>query len=284
MINDDPLALQPSHVRPLIDFTIEPMCRLYAYMGRKTSLAYALVDAPHSLLVQSYHPREMTSGLLNADGFGVGWYHTRQDLLPYLYRQVMPMWHDVNFLEHLSRFIDAPCFLANVRSATVGQPVQITNTQPFRWGRWLGVHNGFIDNFRQTLYRPMRDRLSDICYNIVEGSTDSEHIFALFCNELVLNPQLSPVMVLRQTLQIIFSLAQAARTSVSAAIILTDGMYVLAGRCARSVPPPTLYWSQDAEKLQVASEPLDQENQWYPLPENKLLLMSLQSEPETYSF
>lgn len=136
------------------------------------------------------------------------------------------MWHDINFTEYLSRYIESSCFLANVRSATLGQPVQITNTQPFRWGRWLGVHNGFIENFRQTLYRPLRDRLSDICYNIVEGSTDSEHLFALFCNELVLNPQLSPVMVLRQTLQILFSLAQSARTSVSAAMILTDGKYI----------------------------------------------------------
>ncbi|WKT81972.1 MULTISPECIES: ergothioneine biosynthesis protein EgtC [unclassified Thermosynechococcus] len=260
------------------------MCRLYAYMGRKTSLAHALVDAPHSLLVQSYQPREMTAGRLNADGFGVGWYAARQDVPPFLYRQTLPMWHDINFTEHLSRYIQSACFLANVRSATPGQPVQMTNTQPFRWGRWLGVHNGFIENFRQTLYRPMRDRLSDICYNIVEGSTDSEHLFALFCNELVLNPQLSPLMVLRQTLQIVFSLAQAARTSVSAAMILTDGVYILATRCGRGTPPPTLYWSQDAEKIQLTSEPVDQQTEWYPLPENKLLLMSLQSEPEIYTF
>lgn len=39
--------------------------------GAKRSLAHALVKAPHSLLVQSYQPREMTAGLLNADGFGV---------------------------------------------------------------------------------------------------------------------------------------------------------------------------------------------------------------------
>ncbi|WP_298618052.1 ergothioneine biosynthesis protein EgtC [uncultured Thermosynechococcus sp.] len=260
------------------------MCRLYAYMGRKTSLAYALVEAPHSLLVQSYQPREMTAGLLNADGFGVGWYASSQEVPPFLYRQALPMWHDVNFTEYLSRYIESSCFLANVRSATRGQPVQMTNTQPFRWGRWLGVHNGFIENFRQTLYRPMRDRLSDVCYNLVEGSTDSEHLFALFCNELSLNPHLSPLLVLRQTLQTVFSLAQAACISVSAAMILTDGKDILATRCAWGTPPPTLYWSQDAETIQLTSEPIDAQTEWYPLGENQLLLTSLHSEPEIYAF
>lgn len=259
------------------------MCRLFAYLGKKAILGPVMLESRHSLLVQSYQPQEMTGGLLNADGFGVGWYHPRQDVEPFVYRQTLPMWNDVNFTEHLSRYIESTCMVANVRSATPGQAIQLSNCQPFRWGRWLGVHNGFIENFRDTLYRPMRDRLGDVCYTMVEGTTDSEHIFALFCNEMLANPQLSPVLVLRQTLQTVLTLAQAWRVRVALNLVLTDGTYLLAARCARPLPIPTLYWWQDAQKCQIASEPLDNSDQWQPLMESTLLLMGANSEPQFYN-
>jgi len=43
-----------------------------------------------SLIVQSYQPREMNSGLLNADGFGVGWYHLQRDTDPFTYKIYSP--------------------------------------------------------------------------------------------------------------------------------------------------------------------------------------------------
>jgi predicted glutamine amidotransferase len=51
-----------------------------------------------------------------------------------LYRSVSPAWSDR---------IASPLFLAHVRAAT-GTPVRQTNCHPFRDGRWLFVHNGFV--------------------------------------------------------------------------------------------------------------------------------------------
>ena len=50
------------------------MCRLLAYLGPSIALNRLISEPEHSLVVQSYAPREMTSGRLNADGFGFAWY------------------------------------------------------------------------------------------------------------------------------------------------------------------------------------------------------------------
>jgi len=78
--------------------------------------------------------------------------------------------------------------LGYVRSATSGQVVDLSNCQPFEYQRLLCVHNGRIENFRQTLHRPLRDRLGDVAYQSIKGSTDSEHFFALLIDELQANP------------------------------------------------------------------------------------------------
>jgi predicted glutamine amidotransferase len=44
------------------------------------------------------------------------------------------------------------------------------------------MHNGYIENFRSTLMRQIRDTLRDEYYAAIGGSTDSEHVFALFLN------------------------------------------------------------------------------------------------------
>ena len=46
------------------------MCRLLAYLGPPIRLDRLIVEPEHSLVEQSYKPREMTSGHVNADGFG----------------------------------------------------------------------------------------------------------------------------------------------------------------------------------------------------------------------
>ena len=51
------------------------MCRVAAYLGGPEISLSSLVLAPeHSLEFQAHSPREMLSGTVNADGFGVGWY------------------------------------------------------------------------------------------------------------------------------------------------------------------------------------------------------------------
>jgi ergothioneine biosynthesis protein EgtC len=252
------------------------MCRLLGYLGSPLPLETLLLAPEHSLYVQSYQPQEMTSGLLNADGFGVGWYGDAREA-PYRYRQTLPIWNDGN-LADLCRYVQSGCVLANVRSATAGQPVQLSNCQPFRLEQQLMVHNGFIANFAATLCRPLRDQLSDTSYQLIQGSTDSEHIFALFCEQRLRQPDLTLTSALQETLKIITTLARQAETRVGLNIIISDGQQLVACRYAHPNPPPSLYWRvtsandpQFPNSLWVASEPLMPDPGWQRCPEQTLL-------------
>lgn len=262
------------------------MCRLMGYLGPSVQLDTLLTQPEHSLVVQSYQPREMTSGLLNADGFGVGWYHAHQDTDPFVYRNTLPIWSDIN-LPPLSRYVQSGCILGYVRSATAGQSVQLSNCQPFQSGRILGVHNGYIENFRQTLYRPLRDRLNDTCYQAISGTTDSEHIFALIGNELQTSAQITLEKALYKTLHTLAEWAAAYKITVGLNLVLSDGQQLVASRFAYPAPPPSLYWLQDdpafAKATIVASEPLFASDQWQSFPANSLLVVGADLKVQTYS-
>lgn len=261
------------------------MCRLLGYFGPPVVLDSLLTKPEHSLVVQSYQPREMTSGLINADGFGVGWYHPQRETEPYIYKNILPIWSDIN-LTNLSRYIESGCVLANVRSATANQAVQLSNCQPFRWGRIMGIHNGFIENFHQTLYRPIRDRLNDVCYQAIEGTTDSEHIFALICNQLQVSPQISLLKALQITLQTLAEWAQAYKIKVGLNLLISDGHSLVASRFAYPARPPSLYWLRDdpswAGSVLVASEPMFTSDQWISCPENNTLVIGEDLDIQTY--
>lgn len=269
------------------------MCRLLGYLGPSIQLDSLLVKPEHSLIDQSYQPREMTSGLINADGFGIGWYHSQRETNPFTYKNTLPIWSDVN-LPHLSRYVDSGCILANVRSATIGQAVQLSNCQPFSYGQILGMHNGFIENFRQTLYRPIRDRLSNACYQAIEGTTDSEHIFALLCNELQTSPTPPLETALKTTLLTLAEWVKTYDVTASLNLVIGDGHRLVASRFActgyssppASILPPSLYWLRDdpafAGGILVASEPIFQSHQWISCPENSILVIGEDLDTKTY--
>ncbi|MGI0487522.1 ergothioneine biosynthesis protein EgtC [Pantanalinema rosaneae CENA516] len=252
------------------------MCRLLGYLGEPISLDRLLLKPDHSLIVQSYQPKEMTSGLLNADGFGVGWYHPQRHTAPFTYKNTQPVWNDTN-LPNLSRYIESHCVLANVRSATPGIPVDLSNCQPFQHHHILGIHNGFIANFRKTLYRPIREQLSDPVYQSIQGNTDSEHIFALLVQELEQHPELSLATALQRVLTIVLDLAQQYQTDFSANIIVSDGQQLVASRLANRPPTPTLYWLRDdllfPQSVVIASEPLFEGN-WTSFDDRTLLIIN----------
>ena len=89
---------------------------------------------------------------------------------------VSPAWSDRN-LQELAAQIESPLFLVHVRAST-GTPVQQTNCHPFRYGRWLFVHNGFIDQYLQ-LHRELLLAVDPKLFTNIEGTTDSELLFYL---------------------------------------------------------------------------------------------------------
>ncbi|MBE9015741.1 ergothioneine biosynthesis protein EgtC [Chroococcidiopsis sp. CCALA 051] len=249
------------------------MCRLLGYLGEIVSLEKLLYKPEHSLIVQSYQPREMNSGLLNADGCGVGWYHTQRDTNPFTYKSVLPIWNDVN-LPSLSRYVESGCALAYVRSATLGQAVDLSNCQPFDNQKLLCIHNGRIENFRQTIYRPIRDRLSDFAYQAIKGSTDSEHIFALLLDEVQANPSMSLEQALSATINNLDLLAKSHQTRASANLLISDGKRLIAARFASDRNSPSLYWLRDDPAFPaaviIASEPLFK-GDWHSMPEHSIV-------------
>ncbi len=249
------------------------MCRFVAYLGQAIPLARVVSEPEHSLVVQSYRPIEMTSGVVNADGFGVGWYNRVLDPTPCVYTNITPIWSDRN-LPGLSKHIASDCIFANVRSATPGLAVDQSNCQPFVYQRFLFMHNGYIENFRVTVMRRIREALHDEYYSAIGGVTDSEHIFALFLNFLHAQPVTTQTMsdALRATIQQLNAWTEPQRLHVALNLAVTNGECLIVSRFSSSVPAPSLYYQQRSamfpDAAVVASERLSQHVQWSAVPEN----------------
>src|SRR5919205_1741621 len=157
---------------------------MVAYLGGpEVTLSSVVLEPEHSLLVQSYAPKEMMSGVVNADGFGVGWYAPWSGEEPAVYRSDGPLWSDRSLASIAPRIRSRPVFAA-VRSATPGLPVEESGTPPFASGRFMFAHNGAIEDFRHTAMRVLRDALSEEAYAGLLGTTDSETIFAVLLDKL----------------------------------------------------------------------------------------------------
>jgi len=150
-------------------------------MGPEVLLADLLYRPKNSLILQSYKSRERKEPL-NGDGFGVGWYVPQTSPIPGVFTSLTPAWNNQN-LKRLSEHVKSPCFFAHVRAASPNMRVCEANCHPFQCGRYLWMHNGTIDGFWQ-IRRRLRESLPDRLYNTIEGTTDSEHAFAVFLNLL----------------------------------------------------------------------------------------------------
>jgi glutamine amidotransferase len=121
------------------------MCRHLAYLGEPVSLRTVLVDPPHGLVVQAWAPRRQRHGVVNADGFGVGWY-ADGDPVPARYRRAGPIWSDESFAD-LARVTTTRAMLGAVRSATAGTDPGPAAAAPYAHGRWLFSHNGALNGW-----------------------------------------------------------------------------------------------------------------------------------------
>ncbi|MGH3743796.1 MAG: ergothioneine biosynthesis protein EgtC, partial [Mycobacteriales bacterium] len=117
------------------------MCRHVAWLGDPRTLADILLDQEFGLLRQSYRPRRQAHGLMNADGWGVGFAGEGGMAR---WRGAGPLWGDASFAS-VAPHIRSGCILGAVRSATVGMPADVTAAAPFLHGGWLLSHNGLVD-------------------------------------------------------------------------------------------------------------------------------------------
>lgn len=117
------------------------MCRHLAWLGAPVTLASLILEPPSGLLVQSYAPRRQKHGLMNADGWGAGFFDGAQ---PRRWRSAAPLWGDASFAS-VAPALTSPCVVAAVRSASVGMPIEPSASAPFTDGTWLLSHNGLVD-------------------------------------------------------------------------------------------------------------------------------------------
>ena len=119
------------------------MCRHLGWLGEPRSVASLVLDPPYGLLVQSYSPRRQKHGLMNADGWGVGFFDD-DGSAPRRWRSAAPLWGDASFAS-VAPALRSGCVVAAVRSASVGMPIEASASAPFSDGRWLLSHNGLVD-------------------------------------------------------------------------------------------------------------------------------------------
>jgi predicted glutamine amidotransferase len=149
------------------------VCRWLAYTGSPILLTDVLYTPVHSLIDQSLHSK-LGAETTNGDGFGVGWYDTRP--VPGVFRGTEPAWNDQN-LRELAGHVSSHLFFAHIRAA-IGSPVQQSNCHPFRHGRWLWMHNGFIAGFA-ALKRELVLAVDEALFGEIKGGTDTEVLFYL---------------------------------------------------------------------------------------------------------
>lgn len=270
------------------------MCRFVLYLGPEITISSLLTDPAHSLIRQSYKSRERTEPL-NGDGFGIGWYVPSVSAEPAVFRDISPAWSNQNLLS-LARVVRTPCVMAHVRAASVGLPVTQLNCHPFAWRDLVFMHNGDVRDFAR-IRRRLCERLSDAAFGWIRGSTDSEHLFALFIDQYTALDDLPPLERLEQALTSTIAILEEVTREAHVEPSATLNLAVSNGHCAAvsrvstgDEKPNSLYYiggssyvCQDGvclmsrgsqEAVLVASEPLSEDDGWAAVPPNHLMLIS----------
>ena len=220
------------------------MCRWLAYSGTAIRLDELLVKRDRSLIDQSLHARQGAT-TTNGDGFGVGWYGDSE--IPSLFRSTHPAWNDRN-LRELTAAIRSPLFFAHIRAST-GSAIQETNTHPFRYGRWLWMHNGAIREFLR-VKRQLVLAVDDSLYASIEGATDSETMFYL---ALTFGLESDPVAAVERMVGFIEQTGHqnGVEFPVQMTVATTDGRSVWAFRYSSERVSRSLYYSTRMDVLQA---------------------------------
>lgn len=271
------------------------MCRFTLYLGPTIRLSSLVVEPEHSIIAQSFQSKSQEEPL-NGDGFGIAWYALGLAKEPALFRSVTPAWNNNNLLE-LARVVESHLIFAHVRAATKHGGQSEANCHPFKHGRHAFMHNGDIGDFAK-LRRPLLSSLGDPAFQVIQGSTDSEHLFALVVDELA-NAQgtgSAPLAAaLERAVARVVALAKAHGNGEPCYLnlALSDGenaaacrytteadyagesLYVHTGRvyvCHKGVCK-MLAPDRGRGCVLISSEPLSQDPGWDEVPRNSLVLV-----------
>jgi glutamine amidotransferase len=249
------------------------VCRHLARLGpTPVTLASVVTEPPHSLLVQSYAPADMRGGgTVNADGFGAGCYvsglrghdpEVRSRTA--LYRRDDPMWTDASFLD-LARAVETTALVAAVRSATVGMPVSTAACAPFRGeagGRtWFFSHNGVVRGWPHSM-ADLAATLPPVELLTTEAATDSALLWALVRARIGAGKEPADAVAGVATD------ALAASPGSRLNLLLCDGEQIVATALDHALS----HRVHPDGAVTVASEPVDDDPAWTPVPDGSLLV------------
>lgn len=222
------------------------MCRHLGWLGADATLSSLVLDPPFGLRVQSYAPRRQKHCLLNADGWGVGFFDTSSSAspaagVPRRWRSQAPLWGDVSF-DSIAPALRSHCVVAAVRSATVGMPIEASACAPFTDGQWLLSHNGIVD--RAVL--PATRRAESVCDSAVLAAVIFER----------------GLDALGETIVEVAAADASARLNILAA----NGSRMLATAWG-----DTLSILRRPDGVVLASEPYDNDSDWEDVPDRHLV-------------
>jgi predicted glutamine amidotransferase len=261
------------------------MCRWLAYSGAPVLLEDLLYKPQNSLVVQSLHS-QLGAETTNGDGFGVGWYGSRGT--PGVFRSTEPAWNDRNLKELAGQFTSGRV-IAHIRAST-GSPVQQTNCHPFRHGRWLMAHNGYIGGLH-LVRRDLALAVDPSLFPDIEGTTDTELLFHL---ALTLGLEDDPPNAMARAVGLVEAIGRrrGVRYPIQMTVVTTDGDAMWAFRYSSEGSSRSLFHSTDVSTLQaqypdnpilhglsedarlIVSEPLgDLRGAWREIPESTCVLV-----------
>lgn len=250
------------------------MCRHVGYLGRPRTVAAVLTSGEHSLLEQSWAPRQMRGGgTVNADGFGASWW---TDDRVGRYRSARPIWSDAALgasadpasppvrraVRGVLEEISSTAVLAAVRSATVGMPITEQACAPFTDGRWAMSHNGVVRGWPHALAQ-LAGELDPADALTLDAPTDSAFLWELLRGRLHTE---SPAAAMRGLILDVESVAPGSRLN----LLLGDGTSLVGSAWDHSL----WCWRGDGE-VWVASEPVDERPGWMPVPDRHLVVAGL---------
>lgn len=214
------------------------MCRVLSYLGQPILVEDLLYNPDNSFIKQTYNPKLM-SNILNLAGFGfTAWNSNTDAKTPHVYRTCELPFYDRN-LKNLVSKVKPHCMLAHVRGVDFSEKEIISqqNVHPFLYENTnlAFAHNGQVAKFSVIKYDVLK--YIDPRFKIqIKGTTDSEHLYALFLSQLKnhLYPSIPDVFsAIIDTLNIIQKIRRKVGIHFHSPLnfFISNGKFIVASRC-----------------------------------------------------
>ncbi|MEU7631444.1 ergothioneine biosynthesis protein EgtC [Nocardia sp. NPDC049220] len=256
------------------------MCRHLGYLGPPVRVGDMLTLGSHSLVTQAWDPQDMRrGGAINADGFGVAWWHETADdsIAVSRYRNAAPIWTDPAVHEVLPH-LESWAVLGAVRSATIGMPVERSACAPFTRGRWAFSHNGVVPDWRGTLSdvaaefaRTAAELGAEELFAPVrlleaESATDTAALWVILCDLLATGSPDGTWSAAPAALRLLIAAILDRTPDARLNFLLSDGAQLWGSTCHHSLSALVT----DTFAI-LSSEPFDDDPRWRSIPDRSLV-------------